>query len=596
MKIVNSTQPNNLFLLKHNKINPGNNTLSFCGKISFIAKPDDLIKNLETYSVNAQNRQMGIINYNCFVSLLQKGVMYVKSLFYKDKASQDINKMYETSYNVLDKYLNSEKDIGINDAKDSMLIENCAEIYAIALGTDDKTGFNVKTSQYAAKLSQAILTTLSMEKFDDKSKYMAIKEKYQEIKKHLDVAYNKIFPKTQVLEQGNVSINFRQNEQVSEALRKDDNIYYAFGDMTAGAYKSNTDCKEAYYFMKSYKFVSETIKLLENYFKLTDENKMRNLILRLQSVPNDAKTRLPVIPKERLKFDENDITYEKIKSSFLDKSSEEVGEKNSSIKEENGNFVFYSVNKNEPEANVSVNKEAVGALNEYFKSISKLCGQKTYTTLLHLSHRFLQRNPLYDLKTVYDKDKLDVLKNYVETIKNDIDMLLAQNASDLLHDKPISYFNENNGDKYILALNPDEAGKYQNKTYTIFIYKCDEDNKESLLNCNFVVDNNGNYGLLTFIENDNKLRSKYDNLLKEVKGLNTTISNLQKDVANKEVDINTKTKQEKNALKNKKNRIKNRIKNCEEKLKKKKKEKKACSDADKLAQWKRYQVKPNIIE
>ena len=95
MKIVNSTQPNNLFLLKHNKINPGNNTLSFCGKISFIAKPDDLIKNLETYSVNAQNRQMGIINYNCFVSLLQKGVMYVKSLFYKDKASQDINKIVQ---------------------------------------------------------------------------------------------------------------------------------------------------------------------------------------------------------------------------------------------------------------------------------------------------------------------------------------------------------------------------------------------------------------------------------------------------------------------------------------------------------------------
>ena len=231
-------------------------------------------------------------------------------------------------------------------------------------------------------------------------------------------------------------------------------------------------------------------------------------------------------------------------------------------------------------------------MNEYFKSISKLCGQKTYTTLLHLSHRFLQRNPLYDRKTVYDKDKLDVLRNYVETIKNDIDMLLAQNASDLLHDKPISYFNENNGNKYILALNPDEAGKYQNKTYTIFIYKCDEDNKESLLNCNFVVDDNGNYGLLTFIENNNKLRSKYDNLLKEVKDLNTTISNLKEDIANKEVDINTNGKQGKIALKNKKNRIKK----CEQRLEQMKNEKMACGDADKLAPWKRYQVKPNIIE
>ena len=38
------------------------------------------------------------------------------------------------------------------------------------------------------------------------------------------------------------------------------------------------------------------------------------------------------------------------------------------------------------------------------------------------------------------------------------------------------------------------------------------------------------------------------------------------------------------------------LKMGEEKLKKKKKEKKACSDADKLAPWKRYQVKPNIIE
>ena len=125
---------------------------------------------------------MGIINYNGFVSLLQKGVMYFKLLTYKNQASQDINKMYETSYNVLNKYLNSEKDIGINDAKDSMLIENCAEIYALALETDDKTGFNVKTSQYATKLSQAILTTLSREKFDDESQYIVIHKKYKEIK------------------------------------------------------------------------------------------------------------------------------------------------------------------------------------------------------------------------------------------------------------------------------------------------------------------------------------------------------------------------------------------------------------------------------
>lgn len=590
MKIVNSTQPNNLFLLKHNKINPGNNTLSFCGKISFIAKPDDLIKNLEIYSVNAQNRQMGIINYNGFVSLLQKGVMYFKLLTYKNQASQDINKMYETSYNVLNKYLNSEKDIGINDAKDSMLIENCAEIYALALETDDKTGFNVKTSQYATKLSQAILTTLSREKFDDESQYIVIHKKYKEIKQHLDVAHKRLFPKTQILKKGKVSLDFEQNERVLDGLIRDNSIYYTFGDSTEEAYKSITDSKESYYFMKSYKFVIETIELLENYFNLTDENKKRNLFLRLKSIPNDAKS-LPVIPKERLNFDENDITYEKIKSSFLNKNPMEVGEKNSSIKEEGENLVFYSSNKNEPEANVKVDKNAEQALNRYFQTISKLCGQKTYTTLLHLAHRFLQRNPLYEgTEIVYGIEELNRLEEYVKTVKKDIDILLNKNISDFLNDESISYFNETNKNRYILALNPSDRGKYQNKTYTIFIYKQDNDNKESLLNCNLLVDDRGNYGLSTFIENNNKL-------LGDLRDLQTKLENLK---TQEQACINSINK-----IQEKMKEIKNEVylaksaKTIEEKEEERKKYKELVENKQKeideyIVPWQRYQLKPKL--
>lgn len=605
MEIKNLTQGNN-FINRKNLLQK-KNRVSFCGKISHIDKPKDLIDNLRLLSEDCTIRQMGIINYEVFVSLLQKGVLYVKSLFKKDNAHQELEQMYKKSYNVLDKYSNCSKDdISPSNVKDDIFIGNCAEIYALALETGGNTNFSVGTSQYAAKLSQAILTTLSREKFDDERQYIVISEKYKEIKRHLDVAHKRLFPENQILEKGNVSLNFKQNERVIDGLIRDNSIYYTFGDSTEEAYKSITDRKEAHYFMRSYKLLLETIKLLEQYSKLTDENRKLKLFLKLKSIPNDAKS-MSVIPKERLNFDENDITYAKIKSSFLDKEPEDVGEKNSSIKEEGENFVFYSAHKDEPEANVKVDKNAEQALNKYFQTISKLCGQKTYATLLHLAHRFLQRNPLYEgTKIVYGVEELKRLEEYVKSVKGDIDILLNKNISDFSNDREISYFNEANGNRYILALNPNDRGKYQNKTYTIFIYKQDNDNKESLLNCNLLVDNNGNYGLSTFIDNDNKLLGDLKNLQTKLENLKTqeqacinSINKIQETMEKIEKKVylakSAKTIGEKEEVYLAKSaeiieEKKEELKKYEELVGNKQKE-----IDEYIVPWKRYQLKPNVI-
>ena len=594
MKIENLKQGNNIYLAgRKNLFKKNNNNVSFGVKITSIDRPKDLVTNLKLYSEKAEYKKMGIINYNCYVGLLQKGVRYVRSLFHKENAIKDIDAMYESSYNVLNSYLNSQNNVESNN-KDYKLIKNCVEIYALKLDTFNEDGSKFDTKDYACKLYKAILTNISRGRFDDEDKCNIIKEKYKKIKKYLDVAYDKLFSKKQVLEQGNVSIDFRRNELVIDGLKNDKSMYYTIGDSVGDAYIGDASYEEAYYFMKSYKFVSETLNLLNDYFKCENENQKENLALRLQSIPNDAKRNLPVISKEKLIFDENDITYERIKSSFLDKSSDEVGRRNSSIKEEDENFVFYSAHKDEPEANVKVDKRAQAALDIYFRTISKLCGQKNYATLLHLAHRFLQRNPIYEgTKIIYGAKELNDLKDYVETIKNDIDILLNKKISRLSKKGPISYYNPKNKNSYIIALNPSDRGKYQNKTYTIFIYNNTNKNKESLLNCNLVINSNGNYGLLTFIESDNKLKGDYDFLSKEVEKLKKLIKN-KKNAINKLENIKKSISEKKvQSIEQLNLDIKNReseIRKINFQLEKKNAEKDGY-----IFPWKRYRIKPKIV-